>query len=89
MASGVPVVATASFGTLDIVQHERTGMLVDRHEPGQVAAALERVLGDDAFRARLAEAARQRAREFAIDRVAAAFAAALNRAMSPPASVAA
>jgi glycosyltransferase involved in cell wall biosynthesis len=89
MASGVPVVATASFGTLDIVQHERTGMLVDRHESGQVAAALERVLGDDAFRARLAEAARQRAREFAIDRVAAAFAAALNRAMSPPASVAA
>jgi glycosyltransferase involved in cell wall biosynthesis len=89
MASGVPVVATASFGTRDIVLHERTGMLVDRHEPAEVAGALDRVLSDDALRTRLAAAARQRAREFAIDRVAAAFGAALHRAMSRPASVAA
>jgi glycosyltransferase involved in cell wall biosynthesis len=89
MASGAPVVATASFGTRDIVEHERTGLLVDRHEPGEVADALERVLSDRAFQARLTEAGRLRAREFAIERVATRFAAALDRALSPPASVAA
>lgn len=89
MASGTPVVATASFGTRDIVQHERTGLLVERHEPAAVADALDRVLGDAGYRARLAAAARERAREFGIARVTAAFANALERSIGSRSEVAA
>src|SRR5438552_18353157 len=56
MACGVPVVATRSSGTADIVRENVDGLLVDRHEPAAVAAALERVLGDERFRLRLAAA---------------------------------
>lgn len=86
MASGTPVVATASFGTRDIVQHEHTGLLVERHEPVAVADALERLLRDERLRARFAAAGRERAREFGLARVAARFAEALHTAISPGAA---
>ena len=66
MACGVPVVATRSPGTNDIVRDGVDGLLVDRHEPEAVAAALARVLGDEAFRQRLAAAARIGAARFAL-----------------------
>jgi glycosyltransferase involved in cell wall biosynthesis len=69
MACGLPVVATASFGTRDIVEHERTGLLVERHEPQAVAAALERVLTDREMRTRQAAAARASAHKFAVPNV--------------------
>jgi glycosyltransferase involved in cell wall biosynthesis len=81
MASGTPVVATASFGTRDIVQDERTGLLVQAHDAAHVAAAIDRLLTDAPLHARLAEAGRQRAQEFAIGRVAAAFGEALTRSL--------
>lgn len=84
MASGLPVVATASYGTREIVQHEVTGLLVERHEPDAVAAALHRVLGDRDFHKRLSTAARARAREFSVSAVAGQFDAALERAMELP-----
>jgi glycosyltransferase involved in cell wall biosynthesis len=89
MASGVPVVSTASFGTRDIVQHERTGLLVEQHDAQHVATALERIIGNRALRARLAAAARERAREFGTARVAVAFGDALRRAVTAPTGVAA
>ncbi len=73
MASGAPVVATASFGTRDIVQHEQTGLLVEQHAAEPVAAAIVRLLTDTELRAGFIAAGRQRAREFAVARVAAAF----------------
>ena len=51
MACGVPVVATRSSGTSDIVRDGVDGLLVDRHEPAAVAAALERVLADEPLQA--------------------------------------
>ena len=66
MASGLPVVATASYGTRDIVEHNLTGLLVEEHEPQAVAAAVERVLTDHDMRARLAKAARASAHKFAV-----------------------
>lgn len=66
MASGLPVVATASYGTRDIVQHERTGLLVEPHAPDAVASALDRILQDEAMRKEMSAAARSRARDFAI-----------------------
>jgi glycosyltransferase involved in cell wall biosynthesis len=70
MACGVPVVATRSSGTSDIVRDGVDGLLVDRHEPEAVAAALERVLGDEPFRRRLAGEARAGAARFALAAVA-------------------
>jgi len=73
MACGVPVVATTSAGTREIVTVGIDGLLVDRHQPEAVAAALERVLVDEPFRARLSSAARDSARRFALPAVAAAY----------------
>ena len=63
MACGVPVVATASPGTREIVTDGVDGLLVDRHEPDAVAAALAaRARPTPALRQRLADAARAAAR---------------------------
>src|SRR4029077_15304251 len=57
MAGGVRVVATASPGTCDIVSDGIDGLLVQQHQPAELAAALERLLTDRALRARMAGAA--------------------------------
>ncbi|AUH39154.1 glycosyltransferase family 4 protein [Streptomyces sp. CMB-StM0423] len=57
MASGVPVVAPASGGPLDLVAHERTGLLVPPHDAEAVRAAVNR-LRDPALRTRYGAAAR-------------------------------
>jgi glycosyltransferase involved in cell wall biosynthesis len=62
MAHGRPVVASAVGGLLDLVAHEKTGLLVP---PGDVKAlrlALLVLLGNADVRRRLGEAARERAR---------------------------
>lgn len=66
MAVGLPVVATASYGTRDIVSDGVDGLLVDAHEPGAVASAVERVLRDAAVRTRMASAARATAEKYAL-----------------------
>jgi glycosyltransferase involved in cell wall biosynthesis len=73
MACGVPVVATSSPGTRDIVRPGVDGLLVDRHEPGAVAAALEEVLADADRRRRMSEAARLGAERYRTDLVALAY----------------
>jgi glycosyltransferase involved in cell wall biosynthesis len=73
LACGVPVVATASAGTREIVRAGTDGLLVEQHEPEAVAAALQRVLCDPAFRSRLAEGARDSARRFALPAIASAY----------------
>jgi phosphatidylinositol alpha-mannosyltransferase len=55
MASGVPVLASAIQGFSQVIKDEHNGLLVETGEPGAWAAALERVLSDDAERARLAQ----------------------------------
>ena len=65
MACGVPVVATASPGTIDIVSHDVDGVLVQTHDADSVAAAMRRVL-DPSTRARLAGGARRSAARFGL-----------------------
>ena len=62
--------ATRSPGTSEIVRDGVDGLLIDRHEPAAVAAALERVLGDEPFRRRLAGEARVGAGRFALPVIA-------------------
>ncbi len=57
MAHGRAVVASAVGGLLDLVEHERTGLLVPPRDPPALRAALERLLGDGELRARLGAAA--------------------------------
>jgi len=68
-AAGVAQLAGRSGGAAEAVVHEETGLVVEHpDDPNLVAIALSRLLDDDALRARLGTAARQRAeREFSYD----------------------
>jgi D-inositol-3-phosphate glycosyltransferase len=66
-ASGAPVVAAAVGGLTTVVRHERSGLLVDGHDPASWAAALERVAVDAPYRERLAAGALAQARLFSWD----------------------
>ncbi|HEV2974338.1 MAG TPA: glycosyltransferase family 4 protein [Solirubrobacteraceae bacterium] len=70
-AYGKPVVAGNVAGALDAVLDGETGLLVDPLDPLAVAAAITRLLRDDALARRLGAAGRIRAREHAWPRVAA------------------
>src|SRR6266540_2608714 len=65
MAAGLPVVAAAAGGPAEVVEAERTGLLYPPGDTDALAGALRRLAGDEALRARLGDAARTRAREFA------------------------
>jgi glycosyltransferase involved in cell wall biosynthesis len=60
MASGVAVVAVATGGPRDIIEHERNGLLCGTREPEALAAAIGRLLDDPVLRAELGRAARAR-----------------------------
>jgi phosphatidylinositol alpha-1,6-mannosyltransferase len=68
----VPQVAGDSGGAAEAVVHGETGFVVDRPgDPGAVAAAIEALLVDDARRAAMGAAGRERAvREFTYDALA-------------------
>ncbi|MFJ4921797.1 glycosyltransferase family 4 protein [Streptomyces sp. NPDC088725] len=58
MASGVPVVAPAAGGPLDLVDHGRTGLLVPPHDARAVADAVRDLQASPAVRATYGRAAR-------------------------------
>jgi glycosyltransferase involved in cell wall biosynthesis len=68
LACGVPVVATRVGGLQEIVEHERSGLLVSAGEPGPLAEALVALLTQESLRRRLAEGARRRAEAFSLER---------------------
>lgn len=57
-ASGVPVVAPAAGGPLDLVRSGVTGLLYDPADRWSLRRAVARLAGDSALRSRVAEAAR-------------------------------
>jgi D-inositol-3-phosphate glycosyltransferase len=64
-AAGTPVVAAAVGGLTTAVDHGRSGLLVEGHDPADYARAFERVLHQPPFRARLSEGALLQAAGFA------------------------
>jgi L-malate glycosyltransferase len=68
MAMGTAVAATSVGGTAEIVTDGLDGLLVSPCEPPRWVEALDRLLGDDALRTRIAAAGQERARAFAADR---------------------
>ena len=83
MAYGRPVVASAVGGLTDLVVDGETGILVPPGDVRALRAALERLLADEALRARLGAAARERARRLlSWDSVTAATLAAYTDALA-------
>lgn len=58
-AAGLPVVAQATAGVPEVVRHGVTGLLTPPGDVGAYAAALERMLTEDAMRQDMARAARR------------------------------
>jgi glycosyltransferase involved in cell wall biosynthesis len=58
-SSGLPVVTTRAGGIPSMVQHERTGLLVDIDDPQALADAIVRLLDDTALASRLAAEGRR------------------------------
>lgn len=78
---GVPVVASASGGLVDVVVPDRTGLLVPPGDIPALTEALRRLATDDALRRRLGEGARELSARFDPDRHAERVAAVLDRAV--------
>ena len=82
MSLGVPVIASAAGGNPELVVPEETGLLVPPLDPQAWARALDRVLGDDALRERLARAGQALARgQFTMERTAARTEAVYHEAL--------
>jgi glycosyltransferase involved in cell wall biosynthesis len=63
MAAGVPVVASGAGGPLEIIDHERTGLLFPPNDERGLAGAMRRML-DPALRERLRSAGRDEVRRY-------------------------
>jgi D-inositol-3-phosphate glycosyltransferase len=63
-ACGTPVVASAVGGLTTLVDHGRTGFLVEAHDPGAYAAAVHRVFDEPLAAERLSTASVLRARRY-------------------------
>jgi len=59
MALGTPCISTAVTGIPEVVQDEKTGLIVPQHDPASLARAIRRLLDDVPLRLQLATNARQ------------------------------
>jgi glycosyltransferase involved in cell wall biosynthesis len=70
MAAGKPVVATSVGGVSDLVDHEKTGLLVPARDAEALGGALLRLAGDRELRSRLGSAGRSlAARQYTVGRL--------------------
>lgn len=58
MGSGLPIIATAVGGTPELIRDGENGLLVPNEDDSALAAAMQRLIDDDALRDRLAAQAR-------------------------------
>lgn len=89
--AGLAVVSfDCPFGPSDIIDHERTGLLVPPADVRALSVALDRVMGDERLRNRLGTAARKDIARFAPDKIIAQWDALLAQILvSTPTSSAA
>ncbi len=69
-ACGVPVVASDTGGIPEMIEQERSGLLVPPNDPAALASAIERVLLEPGLPSRLVACARQRLQSFDITHTA-------------------
>jgi glycosyltransferase involved in cell wall biosynthesis len=83
MAAGSPLVVTAVGALPELIQDERNGLLCPPDDPSALAAALARLMDEDALARRLgAQAALDAQERYAVERVAAATAAFYGRVIA-------
>ncbi len=83
MSCGLPVVATDVGAIAEMIDEGETGFVVPPLDDEALAGALERLVGDDDVRARIAAAARERVeRNYSLDRCADVYAGAFELAVS-------
>jgi glycosyltransferase involved in cell wall biosynthesis len=70
MASGRPVVATTTGGIVDMIIHEKNGLLVPPGDEYKLAEAMARLLNDADLRTRLSAGAQERVQRFTASAVA-------------------
>jgi phosphatidyl-myo-inositol alpha-mannosyltransferase len=70
MAAGAPIVASDIPGYREVVSHDETGLLVERQNPGAIADAVCRLLGNPELRAAMRHAGQSRAQAYDWPRVA-------------------
>jgi glycosyltransferase involved in cell wall biosynthesis len=74
LACGAPtVVSDCDYGPKEIVVDGESGLVVERESAPALAAGMERVLGDPALAARLSQGGIERARDFSVGRLVAAY----------------
>jgi glycosyltransferase involved in cell wall biosynthesis len=73
MAIGLPPIASAVGGLLEMIESGRSGVLVPPDDPGSLAEEISRLMADPTTAARMGAAARARAQTFSFARMVAAF----------------
>ncbi len=74
MAAGVPVIASRVGGLLDLIEEDRTGILVSPADPPELAAAIERLVMNPERAFAIGTAAREEiVRRYSFDRMVRAF----------------
>ena len=89
LAAGRPILAPQSPDTAELLEHEATGLLVPPDCPAAAAAALDRLLADDALAARLSNSALQLSADLSWDRRAEKISAFLQMRLTAIAEAAA
>jgi glycosyltransferase involved in cell wall biosynthesis len=69
MACGLPCIATEVGGNRDLVEPDRTGLLVPRRKPDRLAEAMIRLGENPQLRVSLGREGARRAREYTLDRM--------------------
>lgn len=63
LALGLPVISTTISGVPEMIDHEKSGLLVEPDDPKSLADEMERLLGSRTLRTKLAAAGQKRAEE--------------------------
>lgn len=69
MASGLPCIATDVGGNRDLIEPDRTGLLIPRADPRQLAGAMIRLAGNPPMRIDFGRDGAVRAREYTLERM--------------------
>jgi glycosyltransferase involved in cell wall biosynthesis len=88
MSAGLPAVGTAVSGIEDVIEHNRSGLLVPPADAGALANAILSLAADPAARRRLAEGAASRIARFAPDVVASEYRQVTLQVLAPPGAAA-
>ena len=70
LAAGLPIVATDAGSNDEVVVSEESGLIVPRKDPVALAKGILRLMEDYDLRSRFSQNARERAKEFSIERCA-------------------